>query len=105
MKTIDEHYKDWYGESHLNTSNIPRHDSAEACDFAKYYFDRMTEWIPVEEELPKEQGHYFVKVKNSFPKNCDVIVCEFYEDNKKFYCEFSDSVVHDAIAWRPIELK
>ena len=62
-------------------------------------------WIPVEEELPTEQGHYLVKVKNSFPKNCNVIVCEFYEDNQKFYCEYSDSPVHDAISWRHIELK
>ena len=36
-KNIDEIYKDWYGESHLNTSNIPTHDSAKAQDFAQYY--------------------------------------------------------------------
>ena len=41
MKTIDEHYKDWYGESHLNISNIPTHDSAECTDFAEYYLSNV----------------------------------------------------------------
>lgn len=59
-------------------------------------------WISVEERLPEKEGHYFVKVLNSFPKNCDVIVCEFYEDNKTFYSESSDSPIHDAIKWMPI---
>ncbi|NLF84348.1 MAG: hypothetical protein GX568_10290 [Candidatus Gastranaerophilales bacterium] len=38
MKTIDDHYKDWCGEHHTTNSAHPVHDSAEACDFAEYYF-------------------------------------------------------------------
>jgi len=62
-----------------------------------------TRWIPVEERLPEKQGCYFVKCKTSFPKNCDVIVAEFYEDNQTFYSESSDYPIHDVISWRPIE--
>lgn len=62
-------------------------------------------WIPVEEDLPISQGHYFVKCKTSFPKNCDVVVAEFYEDNNTFYSESGDHPIKDATHWRPIELK
>jgi hypothetical protein len=33
---LDQWYKEWHGESHLHTSGIPTHDSAEAQDFAEY---------------------------------------------------------------------
>jgi len=62
-------------------------------------------WISVVENLPTEQGHYFVKCKKSFPKNCEVIVAEFYEDNQTFYSESSDSPIHDVTYWRPIIFK
>ena len=62
-------------------------------------------WISVEDELPEEQGYYLVIAPHSFPKNCNVVVAEFYEDNKTFYSESSDSPITDATHWRPIELK
>lgn len=43
MKHVDKIYKEWYGESHLNTSNIPTHDSSEAADFAEYYYKEKSE--------------------------------------------------------------
>lgn len=61
-------------------------------------------WISVEDELPEEQGYYLVVAPHSFPKNCNVVVAEFYEDNKTFYSESSDSPIEDATHWRQIEL-
>lgn len=106
MKTIDEAAKEAVKNKVKNTDsecNIQRSvwyetGFKEGAEFAQ-------RWIHVEEELPKKQGHYFVKVLNSFPKNCNVVVAEFYEDNNNFYSESSDYPIHDAIAWRPIELK
>ena len=60
-------------------------------------------WISVNEELPDRQGCYLVKCKTSYPKNCDVIVAEFYDDNKMFYSESGDFAIHDATYWRPID--
>jgi len=60
-------------------------------------------WFDFAEEKPTKQGCYLVKCKNSFPKNCDVVVAEFYEDNKTFYSESSDCPIHDVTHWRPIE--
>jgi len=41
MKTIDEIYKNWCGESHTTNSAHPVHDSSEAQDFAQYYYNEM----------------------------------------------------------------
>jgi hypothetical protein len=60
-------------------------------------------WISVDEAKPIKQGCYFVKCKTSFPKNCDVVVAEYYEDNQMFYSESSDSPIYDATHWRPID--
>ena len=38
MKHVDEHYEDWCREYYTVNSSHPVHDSAEACDFAEYYF-------------------------------------------------------------------
>ena len=108
MKTIDEHYKDWFGESHLSTSNVPTHDSAEACDFAKYYFDKMNDWISVEDELPEKKDHGFsdqVLAKDKFGN----IKIERYDYEFNHFNE----IRYDAIEtgdgqvthWIPIELK
>jgi hypothetical protein len=64
--------------------------------------EQSNEWVSVEDRLPKTQGHYLVRVKNSFPKNCDCVVCEFYEDNKTFYTEY-DEPVGDALEWKKID--
>jgi len=62
-------------------------------------------WIRIDEEKPTKQGHYLVKCKNSFPKNCDVVVAEFYEDNETFYSESTDCPINDVTHWRLIEFK
>jgi len=64
--------------------------------------EELTKWNKVEDGFPEKQGHYLVRVKSSFPKNCNVIVCEFYEDNKRFYSESGDEPIYDAIEWSPI---
>lgn len=58
--------------------------------------ERETGWSKT---LPTKQGHYFVRVQHSFPKNCDVVIAEFYDDNNMFYSESGDSPIEDAIEW------
>lgn len=60
------------------------------------------EWIKVEERLPTQQGHYLVVAPQSFPKNCVVVVAEFYDDNNVFYSESSDCPIEDATHWMPL---
>jgi hypothetical protein len=62
-------------------------------------------WISIDDKLPEEQGYYLVKVEQSYPKNINILVTEFYTDNKTFYCEYSDSPINDVTHWRLIELK
>ena len=106
MKTIEEAAKDFEKE---NGEKIwfenDQMGSALCIESFKSGVDFAQRWIPISEEKPEKQGHYFVKVLNSFPKNCDVMVAEFYDDNHVFYCEHSDSSIHDVTHWRPIELK
>ena len=71
----------------------------------KHGIEFAQRWIPIEDEKPPEQGHYLVKCKNSFPKNCEVVVAEFYEDNETFYSESTDFPINDATHWRLIDLK
>ena len=68
-------------------------------DCQKEYEEKLR-WIPVEEKLPEKQGHYLVKAPKSFPKNCIVVVAEFYKDNNTFYSESSDCPIEDATHWR-----
>jgi len=63
-------------------------------------FEYANKWIPIVKEKPEKQGIYLVKCKKSFPKNCDVVVAEFYEDNQTFYSESSDSPINDVTHWR-----
>lgn len=50
MKHVDEHYEDWCVEYYTVNSSHPVHDSAEACDFAEYYFkQRIKELLPSDE--------------------------------------------------------
>ena len=82
-------------------------------DFAmsqpKHIFDagynEAKRWIPVGERLPCENGHYLVKVEYSFPKNCKVVVSEFYykEDGTGYFrSESTECVIEDVIEWREI---
>jgi len=100
MKTIEEVAKEY--ASNLSSSEVFQiqhgKDFKSGVEFAQ-------RWIPVEEDLPTKQGCYLVKCKNSFPKNCDVVVAEFYEDNHVFYSESGDYPIKDATHWRAIELK
>jgi hypothetical protein len=61
------------------------------------------QWIPFDLVKPTEQGHYLVSVKNSYPKNCNVVVAEFYEDNNMFYSESSEAPIYDVTHWKRIE--
>lgn len=61
-------------------------------------------WIPIDEALPTSEGHYLVKVQHSFPKNCNVVVAEFYDDNGKFYCECNENPLYDATHWKYLEI-
>ena len=101
MKTILEEAKE---NCEYNQDSLRQYD--------KYFIEAFKDgvefaqrWISVEDELPEEQGYYLVIAPHSFPKNCNVVVAEFYEDNKTFYSESSDSPIEDATHWRPIELK
>ena len=87
-----------------NTSEIDRLKEKKYQGF-KAGVEFAQRWISVEDELPEEQGYYLVIAPHSFPKNCNIVVAEFYEDNKTFYSESSDSPITDATHWRPIELK
>lgn len=60
-------------------------------------------WIDFKEEKPIKQGCYLVKCFSSYPKNCDVLLAEFYEDNKMFYSECSGCPLKHVTYWRPIE--
>lgn len=71
-------------------------------DFCQKEYEEKLRWIPVEEKLPEKQGHYLVVAPKSFPKNCKVVVAEFYEDNNTFYSESSDCPINDATHWRHI---
>lgn len=57
------------------------------------------EWISVKDMLPEKEGHYLVYCPKSFPKNYRAVVGEFYDDNKTFYSESSDSPIEDATHW------
>ena len=104
MKTIEQ-----ASQEYAKSLNLKGHDSFDFETYAKQDFKAGVEfaqrWISVEEEMPEKQGHYLVLAPKSFPKNCRVVVAEFYEDNKMFYSESSDYAIHDVTHWRPIELE
>lgn len=72
-------------------------------DLMQKEYEEKLRWIPVEEKLPDKQGHYLVIAPKSFPKNCKVVVAEFYDDNNTFYSESSDYPIEDATHWRHID--
>lgn len=49
-------------------------------------------------ELPDRDGSYLVWAPESFPKNTQCVVAEFYSDNGKFYSE-GGSVMPDVTHW------
>ena len=106
MQTIEEAAKEFEKE---NSERIwfsnEQQGTALCVESFKAGVEFAQRWIPVEEELPITQGHYFVIAPESFPKNCKVVVAEFYEDNQIFYSESSDCPMLDVTHWRPIELK
>lgn len=113
MKTIDEHYKDWFGESHLSTSNVPTHDSAEACDFAKYYFDKMTDWIPVDESVPEHHPELLLKHKGNHLEITKPVLVKYDDGRFSIDCRRNAGDLYNfwkidhsgIIGWKPIELK
>jgi hypothetical protein len=49
---------------------------------------------------PPHAGHYLV-ITNEFPKNCPVMVAEYYEG--KFYCESSEVCLRNVTHWLIID--
>ena len=88
-----------FGMSEMANYKIQLLFDSEIEKVKKEYEEKLR-WIPVEEKLPEKQGHYLVKAPKSFPKNCIVVVAEFYEDNNTFYSESSDCPIEDATHWR-----
>jgi hypothetical protein len=62
----------------------------------------IMEWISVNDRLPEKQGHFLVIAPQSFPKNCVVVVAEFYDDNSTFYSESGDFPMTDVTYWSQI---
>ena len=93
-KKLSEDLKDWRAE---------RPD-----EYTMDRFIRLAEklekppWISVEDRLPREQGYYLVIAPKSFPKNCEAVVTEFYEDNHLFYSEAFEEPLLDATHWMKI---
>lgn len=59
----------------------------------------MNELFNVKDKLPEKCGSYLVYAPKSFPKNSRFVVAEFYDDNKMFYSESSDSPMPDVTFW------
>ena len=59
-------------------------------------------WRPVSEVFPEKQGYFFVLTPHRFPKNSPYQIAEFYDDNKIFYEEHTDSPLDDVTHWLPI---
>ena len=95
----EESQQDW---NDLAFRNIYKEGMRTGIRWYRSQIEDQEQWIDVNERFPEKQGHYFVKVLNSYPKNCDVIVCEFYEDNKTFYGESCDSPIYDPLMWMEI---
>lgn len=57
------------------------------------------EWIKCTDRLPEKQGHFLVIAPKSFPKNCIMVVAEFYDDNHIFYSESGDNPMEDVTYW------
>lgn len=62
-------------------------------------------WTPIAEALPTKEGHYLVQCDHSFPKNCNVVVAEYYASNQHFYSEAFDEPIYDVTHWKPIDPK
>lgn len=60
-------------------------------------------WVSVNDRLPVCQPeklcHCLVIAPRSFPKNCEVVVAEFYDDNNTFYSESGDNPMEDVTHW------
>ena len=66
------------------------------------WLEAQLTWRPVSGGLPERQGGFFVRTPHSFPKNIPYQVAEFYDDNKTFYEEHTDSPLNDVTHWLPI---
>ncbi len=56
-------------------------------------------WISVKNRLPNIDGSYLVWASESFPKNSNCVVAEFYTDNNTFYSESSECSMSDVTHW------
>ena len=100
QEKAEQYARELHGESECFYTE--RIDSI--CDYTAGY-NEAKRWIPVGERLPCENGHYLVKVEYSFPKNCKVVVAEFYykEDGTGYFVsESTECEIIDVIEWREI---
>lgn len=81
---------------------IGEHIGWEPLTASCYYYQYLAEkskWIRVDDRSPEKQCHCLVIAPKSFPKNCTVVVAEFYDDNKIFYSESGDYPMEDVTHW------
>jgi hypothetical protein len=60
------------------------------------------EWINSEDRLPEEYCQCLIYCPQSFPKNSRVLAANYYDDNKKFYCDAFEQVHEDVTHWMPL---
>ena len=77
MKSNDEYYKEWCGEHHTVNSGYPVHDSAEAVDFAEFYFKQRLDVIL--SKLYDKRLEYEYQIENHPEGSIERIVvdCQF----------------------------
>lgn len=96
MKTkVQELYEEWCGEDRHANDCHPVHDSSETIEFAEYYYNELTKWIPVEEAFPCDEQE--IICKNDVYKE----VHTFYKNGIFNENELKLHFTH----WRQIEYK
>ena len=61
------------------------------------------DWIDVKKEFPKgDKVCCLVYCPQSFPKNIRMLTATYYQDNKTFYGDASDSPHEDVTHWMPL---
>ena len=64
---------------------------------------RDEEWISVKDRLPNDYGQYLIYCPTSFAKNCRFLSANYYDDNKRFYGDWSENIHEDVTHWRKIK--
>jgi len=107
VEAIEKKYPILYTkEEKLMVQGVAERDMLEMQqEAAKYGYSLASgdKWVSVSERLPvcqpKKLCHCLVIAPRSFPKNCEVVVAEFYDDNNTFYSESGDNPMEDVTHW------